>query len=514
MEITNWSSLAPPAMLIKILTAIRSFALLILYFAYRTYQRFDDISIFNSFDLFLDFLLNILPFFLVIISGIMDYKRYRYRLGEEQFHVKRGWLRREKKSIPIDKIQSVQIEQNILYRLLNVYLVKIDTIGEEGLEVEIGGVWEQEARELKGKIQTIKNRSISEVSAQEAVDNAEPEIEYTYAPTNKEVSRYAFTENILWFLLPLFLSLVLLYRFYNSADAEQLSWQLVLDLVFGNFDPSQSNRGSNSFETSDFSMNYIVLYGLLLATFSSGMYFFNKILGLFNYEMTFVNSEIHIRRGLINKFETIIPQRKIQFTTWYTNLLRRKLGIFTMAYKYAGGRKTLGSDAIVPFFDPDMTKELNQPYLSFTSGNPADAVLIAPVYVWRNFLYVKLPLSALVIFICYWIHPWLFYVSFGVLVYFVFHNYLFVRNFSVSLHQRFLFIRKGVWGRRHICVRWEKLQKIDLRQSPYQRRNGYAHLYLNTASSNLTIPYIDQTKAQEILDYGLYKTEKSREFLF
>ncbi len=510
MDNIKWSSLAPPAMLIKILTAIRSYALIILYFAYRTYQRFDDISIFNSFDLFLDFLLNILPGLLVIISGVMEYKKYHYRLGLEQLHINRGWLRREKKSIPIDKIQSVQIEQNWLYRILNVYLVKIDTIGEDNLEVEIGGVWEEDARELKTTIQKIKKQGDARDHGRDVDDESETEITYSYTLTNSQVSRYAFTENLLWFLLPLALSIVVLFQLYHSAEMEQLSWKLVVDLVFGNFDPSPGR----SMDQGNISINYLILYGLLLATFSSGMLFLNKVLGLFNYQMTLQNKEIHIQRGLINKFETIIPQRKIQFTTWYTNLIRRKLGIFTLAYKYAGGRKTLGSDAIVPFFDPAMTLELNQPYFPVVPEAPSTTTSIAPVYTWRDYMYVKLPMAAIIIGICYWIHPWVFYASFGSLIYFYIYNYLFVRNFKLHLHQEYFVIHKGVWGRRHTLVRWEKLQKIDLRQTPYQRRNGYAHLHLNTASSNLTIPYLDVNTAQEILYYALYKTEISRHFLF
>jgi uncharacterized membrane protein YdbT with pleckstrin-like domain len=63
-------------------------------------------------------------------------------------------------------------------------------------------------------------------------------------------------------------------------------------------------------------------------------------------------------------------------------------------------------------------------------------------------------------------------------------------------------------------VNWGKLQKMELRQTPYQRRNGYVHLSLNTASSNLTISYLDSRIAQEIINYGLYKTETSQIFLF
>lgn len=509
MEKGNWYSLAPPAMLITILSAIRSYALIVLYFAYRTYQRFDSLSFFNSFDLFLDFLLSILPAILVVISGIMDYRRFRYQLGDEHLHIHSGWLRREKKSIPIDKIQSVQIEQNWLYQLLNVYLVKIDTIGEDKLEVEVGGVWEQDAIDLKSRIQTIKKHTEAERDGATEEADDEPDVQLTYALSNRQVSRYAITENMLWFLLPFALSMILLYRLYNSAEAGRLSWQLIIDLVVGNLDPTGS-----SFEQEDFSNSYFILYGLLLATFSSGMYFFNKVFGLFNYTMVFQKQEIHIRRGLINKFETIVPQRKIQFTSWYTNFIRRKLRIYTLSYKYAGGRKTLGSDAIVPFFDDGIVLGLNRPYIRITPDETPTTISIAPAYVWRNYLLVKLPLSALIILICYWIQHWVFYLSFGVLIYFWIYNVLFHRNFKLQLYREYFFIRQGVWGRRHTLVKWEKLQKTELRQTPYQRRNGLANLSLHTASSNVVIPYLDQGIAQEIVDYGLYRTESSRAFLF
>ncbi len=508
MEKGKWYALAPPAMLITIIGALRSYALIVLYFAYRTYQRFDSLSFFNSFDLFLDFLISILPAFLVVVVGIMEYRRFRYQLGEEQLHTKSGWLRREKKSIPIEKIQSVQIEQNWLYQLLNVYLVKVDTIGDDKLEVEIGGVWEEDAINLKSQIQSIKKES-SDQQTGISEPGSVPDIQFEYNLTNRQISRYAVTENFLWFLLPSTLSIILLYQLYHSVDAEQLTWQLLFDMVVGNLDPTGS-----ALEYEDFSGNYFILYGLLLATFSSGMYLFNKVFGLFNYNLTFQNQEIHIRRGLINKFETIIPRRKIQLTTWYTNFIRKKLGIFTLSYKYAGGRKTLGADAIVPFFDENIIIQLNQPYYQLNFQSEPISISIHPAYVWRNFLWVKIPLSLIIITLCFWIHTWIFYLALGLPVYFLVYNIFYRRNFKLHLYKDYFLVQQGVWGRRTTLVKWNKLQKSELRQTPFQRRKKLANLHLHTAASNVTIPYLDQNISEQINDYGLYSTESSKVFLF
>lgn len=506
MRKSSWNRLASPAVLVKVLTSIRRFALIIIYFIYRTWSRLDDLSIFNSFDLFLDFLFNILPAFLIIFAGVMEYRKYRYRLGTEQFHVESGWIRREKKSIPVDKIQSVQIEQNWLYRILGIYLVKIDTIGEDSLEAEVGGVWKEEAILLRQQIQNIK-------AGQEKTDR---EIEMAVVPatdyevSNPQILKYALTENILWFLLPLTLSAFLLYRLYESSDANRISWELVMDLIFGRIGMSENGISPGD----QLEISYTLLYGLLLGTFYSGTYFFNKIFGLFNYRMVYQQKEVQIRRGWINRFETIIPTRKIQFTTWYTNLIRRKIGIYTLSYKYAGGRKTLGADAIVPFFDLSFLEALNEPYHPFDMQALKEHYSLEPVYLIRNFIFTKLPLSIGFILAAYFIHPWLFYFAFLTPVYFYFHNHFFVKNFKIYLFKDHFVIQKGVWGRRFILARWDKIQKITVRQTPYQRRKSYAHLYIHTAADHVVLPYLSLSFANQLMRYGLYKTEQSKVFLF
>src|SRR5690625_761735 len=98
--------------------------------------------------------------------------------------------------------------------------------------------------------------------------------------------------------------------------------------------------------------------------------------------------------------------------------------------------------------------------------------------------------------------------------YFFVYIFFLFRNFKLFLFRVFFLIERGVWGRRKTIVRWEKIQKISIRQSPYQRRNDIVHLYLHTAAANLVIPYLDKSLAEDIKDYGLYKTENSKRFLF
>lgn len=562
MESINWTHLASPAMVVKVIAALRSYALLAIYFFYRAFNRMEDESIWGNINLLFDFLLNVFPAFLIILVGVMEYRKFRYSLSPENLRIEQGWLRKEKKMIPIDKIQSVQIEQNLLYRYLNIYMVKIDTIGEKEVEVEIGGVLKQEALDIKSQVQQFKGSIHSEIET----DDVDVEEEVPYALNHQQVMRYAITENILWILTPLTLASILIYRLFDASDIENINIGMIFKIVFGEIDQIGLDGGKDQY------ISYLLLYGLVFGTFSSAMVFLNRITGLFNFKLFLRSTEIFIQRGLINKFEVIIPHRKVQYVTWYTNLIRRKLGIYTFNFKFSGHRRTLGADAIIPFFEENQVKSFLKPYLMYrgkalnltseislfkdqfdeaieaaddefedsledvqevdteisaaeedTNGvielmnvesDDIQVFGISKAYIYRDFILAKLPAAAVLIAIAYYIHPYLFYASFLLPVYFFIHNIFFVKNYQLYFFRDEIMIKKGVWGLRTIVLKWEKIQKVSFRQSPYQQRKKLVNLTIGTASSHISIPYMELELAEAVKDYGLYKTEISKRQLF
>ncbi|GAA5219464.1 PH domain-containing protein [Membranihabitans marinus] len=553
MEAIKWTRLASPAVVVKVIAALRSYALLAVYFFYRAFNRMEDESIWGNINLLFDFLLNVFPAFLIVLVGVMEYRKFKYALSPENLRIEQGWLRKEKKMIPIDKIQSVQIEQNLLYRYLNIYMVKIDTIGEKEVEVEIGGVLKEEALDIKSQVQQYK----TSIDVEEDEEEVDIEDEIPYALDHQQVMRYGITENILWVLTPLTLASILIYRLFDASDLENVNIGMVFKIIFGEIDELGINGGRDQY------ISYLLLYGLVFGTFSSAMVLINRITGLFNFKLFLRSTEIFIQRGLINKFEVIIPHRKVQYVTWYTNLIRKKLGIYTFNFKFSGHRRTLGADAIIPFFNEDQVDTFLEPYLMYqgkaldlahrspyfieekaevseedegleseektdiaTDGFRGlsrlmevaeDKVLefgISKAYVIRNFILAKLPVAALLIAIAYYIHPYLFYVAFLLPIYFFIHNMIFVKNYKLYFYKDELMIKKGVWGLRTIVLKWEKIQKVSFRQSPYQQRNQLVNLTLGTASSHIAIPYMDLALAEAVKDYGLYKTEISKRQLF
>ena len=74
---------------------------------------------------------------ILLIHSILFYLNFYFYVEENQFILKKGYLRKKVLSVPLERIQSVNTKQNILQQLLNVYSLEIDTAGSVGKELKI-----------------------------------------------------------------------------------------------------------------------------------------------------------------------------------------------------------------------------------------------------------------------------------------------------------------------------------------------------------------------------------------
>ena len=71
------------------------------------------------------------------------------------------------------------------------------------------------------------------------------------------------------------------------------------------------------------------------------------------------------------------------------------------------------------------------------------------------------------------------------------------------------FIRHGFWGAEITVFPLFKVQRVDIRQTPGQRRKKLAHLAIHLASHSLKISYVDEQDAKLFRDLALYHVESS-----
>lgn len=69
-------------------------------------------------------------------------------------------------------------------------------------------------------------------------------------------------------------------------------------------------------------------------------------------------------------------------------------------------------------------------------------------------------------------------------------------------------VRQGLWGRRTSLFPLQHLVSLNLQQNWFQRRRGVATLQLHLASGRLTLPFLDETIARELVDQLLGGVER------
>ncbi|MFM2394574.1 MAG: hypothetical protein RLZZ546_2556, partial [Bacteroidota bacterium] len=106
-------------------------------------------------------LICVISFISMIYSIIKYYKSFFYLKGKELF-ITSGVLSKKMVSIPIDRIQNVNFEQNLIHKFFKVKKVKIDSAGTEKQEFELAALEDGKAEALRDFL--LKEKSNEKIS--------------------------------------------------------------------------------------------------------------------------------------------------------------------------------------------------------------------------------------------------------------------------------------------------------------------------------------------------------------
>ena len=89
--------------------------------------------------------------FIMLVSSLISHFFFSYWIDGDTFHVREGWLSKKNKTIPIDRIQSLNVEQTMLHRITDTGKVLVQTAGSSKAEVEIRAVSMAQVEALRGQ---------------------------------------------------------------------------------------------------------------------------------------------------------------------------------------------------------------------------------------------------------------------------------------------------------------------------------------------------------------------------
>lgn len=427
---------------------------------------------------------------LSFIVTLLKFWFYKFYIKENSLVIQSGWLKKKTLTIPLQYIQEVQLQQNLLQRILKVASVTINSAGSEKTESKIDALSYQKAEELK-----VLLLSHSPKETGQAIEGTVHK-NMLAGLSNADLFRFSLSSNHLeTFFIITGLSLNLIDDLKEAFNID--SWGLL-----------------QSFAAEDVEQTTVMVSILIIAValISIAASFIRTLIKFYDFTMEQIQNGWKISFGLITKQQKIIPSNKIQILTWKANWIRRKINFWILHVQSIGYTKTKRKQLIqIPVTSLNQVLSLTTVYQQSPVFEINEGKQIQPAYWKRKLLFTAAPVTIVLSLLFYlWIGP----AGIGALLMFFYLAWYFNTWYSVfrwQINDEGVQLFSGVWGRKYTLLAWKKIQQVQVTQSPYQRTQQLANIIFITAGGRIELPYIELSTANYLANLALYYVESRNE---
>ena len=434
------------------------------------------------------------------LSSVWQYFTYRYWIEGDSLVIRSGLLHRQLRQVPFARIHNVALHQNVLHRFFGVAEVRLESAGGDKPEAQMRVLRLSDAMALE---QLVRRRtSAAAAPAAGSTETIAGDVgDFAEAPTRT--------------LLQLPPMEVLRLGLVSNRGLLVLGGGAAALAQFGRGWPTQliEGIGKSMFGWADahhFGPQQYLLVGTTLALgFIALLRLFSMALALlqyFGFRLDEQGRRLTVERGLLTRVRTSTPRRRIQAWTLEEGVLhrllrRRSLHIDTAASGGRGQQRSLRE--LAPIATVDACHALVQHLLPGASWPPPQW---QPVHrlAWLRLAWIGILVTSLVCaVVCWRFGAWgllvLAYLPWSV---FVARKHALHAGYACDEH--LVAVRSGWWSRHWRFAEVDKLQALQLSQSPLDRRFGMATLALDTAGANalappLRIHYLRESEARRLL---------------
>lgn len=426
------------------------------------------------------------------VNSILSYYFSFYYVADGELILERGWLRRTRLSVPLDRIQTISFQQTFIHRLFNVVSVEIDTAGSKGSEFSLQALEEKQAHALRDFL----------LSQKAATSSPEEEASTEEAPGEKVLLQLGIAD-----LLKIGIS----QNHFRTAG-------ILTALGLGFLDDLESALGKEAFQGLERSVGsyfedlwtLTLAFVVILLTLSLTGTMILSVIKDYNLRFLRTVQGFKVEAGLFAKREQSASLRKIQFIRWSAHPVQRWLGMSSLRLYHAAGyalssQKTM----MVPgCYQPQLEVVQNE---YFPEANEGAWEWHRPtVHFFRRRLLILGLVPAIAGIALSLLtrneHMVPLFALWAPAAWFWQRRYY--QTFHIGLHPEGLQLQSGFFTRQSTYLRWKKIQAVSVVQSPYKSRKGVADLDLHTASGDITLPFLPLEKARLVRDYVLYCLEK------
>ena len=246
------------------------------------------------------------------LGAVVRYFNYRYAVTEDSLVITDGWVTRSTRTIPLDRIQNINLKRGLLHRIMGIVDVEIETAGGAKAEAQLSALSEDNARRLKVLLTGESHLAMSPVMAA----RQDPLV---YAATSRELFLAGATQNRAF---AIFFAVVGLFGVGSQALIERSARNAL--------------RSSGTFlERMDWwKTGALALLGLLLIGWIASIVM--SFVTYWGFELRQQSGKLKRTYGLLNHVENVIQIRRIQVVRVSETMVQRWMKLCSMHVDTAG----------------------------------------------------------------------------------------------------------------------------------------------------------------------------------
>ncbi len=428
---------------------------------------------------------------LLLVSPLLNYYFFTFHVKADELIIQKGVLNKERKAIPLERIQSVNINQNLIQRLLQIVSVEVETAGSKAKELEIPGLDRSFAESFKNLLQD--KAKIKQQQANEEVAITDDEDVSHETPSKPAAANELLTLDIID-LLKVGITQNHLRSGGIALGVTVGFWYNIKDFVeqfYGNVFEGFEWEEIAGYAT----LSLFVLGVLAFSIFSvlvSMVLVINKYYG---YKLQRQGNYLEIEMGLLQRKEIKIPIEKVQILEFHTNPLRRLLNYNTARMFQAQSGSAAITSAEVPACTPAMVTFLQELIFEQPALKDPEQINSFPLSHARlTFYFISIPLLTAVAVAAYYS---LYVLSAIALLLYVFLLYKSYRDGAATriLSDDHLVVMQSGWLFHTVrMVPIYKMQAVEKWRSIFLVRRKQIHFNLHTAAGTRGLRYFGENE--------------------
>ncbi len=439
-----------------------------------------------------------------VLGAIGTYAVFRYALSDDELVVVSGVIRRQRRVIPVARIQNIASRQSALERLCRVVELRVETAGAASTEAVLSVLGREEARRFREELlarrrlvragaagrdgeagaaagwgeedrpaaEDLEVGSARSADAAMAIgeDAERPEILARLSVRDLAVAGATANEAGL-----IAAGIAGLLQFVETPEMIPVGW---IETLFERLDAAGAAIAGGAV--------VLLVLGAVVTLLLAGwlVSVVGAVVGYHGYTLERSGGELRKRYGLLGRRESTIPLERIQAVRLEESWLRRQFGLATLKLDVAGSRpgERRGAEVLLPIARVDDAADL---IASVLPGLDFAGLRFSPVHPRsrrRALVRYGVLLSAVPVALLAWL------ADPAVLLLLLVTTPLswlgarwYYRNLGYAVATDHVIARAGVLNRITWLVPLVKIQALRTTETPFQRRHGLATLVMDTA---------------------------------